>query len=177
MTREQDKSRAGRAKEEYIIRPIGYVSCSHIEQEKTPIQPVYGAGSRARVIVFPEYEEGLDDLVGFSHIYIVFVFHKAGPPDLKVKPYFDNVKRGLFATRSPRRPNPIGFSLVRLIRREKNVLFIEDDDILNGSPVVDIKPFIPRLDSRPDARSGWLENITDSDAGEIGSRMKKEPDK
>ena len=162
---------------EYIIRPIGYVSCSHIEQDKTPIQPVYGAGSRARVIVSPEYEEGLDDLDGFSHIFIVFVFHKAGPPDLKVKPYLENVKRGVFATRSPRRPNPIGFSLVRLIRREKNVLFIEDEDILDGSPVVDIKPFVPRFDCRPDARSGWQENITDLDATEIGSRVKREPGK
>jgi len=172
---EQSEPKEGRASEEYIIRPIGFVSCSHFEEDKTPIQPLYGQGSQARVVVLPEYEEGLDDLNGFSHIFILFIFHKAGPAALKVKPYLESVKRGVFAARSPRRPNPIGLSLVRLIRRERNVLFIEDEDILDGSPVVDIKPFIPRFDTRSDARSGWQDDISDLEAREIGSRSRKEP--
>ncbi|MBN2208988.1 MAG: tRNA (N6-threonylcarbamoyladenosine(37)-N6)-methyltransferase TrmO [Candidatus Coatesbacteria bacterium] len=174
---QQDESTEGRVRGEYTIRPIGYVSCSHVDQDKTPIQPVYGEGCRARVTILPEYEEGLDDLEGFSHIFILFMFHKAGPPTLKVKPYLENTKRGVFATRSPRRPNPVGLSLVRLVRRERNVLFIEDEDILDGSPVVDIKPFIARFDSRSDVRSGWQDSISESDAREVGMRSKKEPGK
>ncbi|MCD6328126.1 tRNA (N6-threonylcarbamoyladenosine(37)-N6)-methyltransferase TrmO [bacterium] len=160
---------------EFVFRPIGYVHCSYVDPAKTPIQPVFGQGSQAKVVVLPEYEEGLDDLDGFSHIFILFVFHKAGPAALKVKPYLESVKRGVFAARSPRRPNPIGFSLVRLVKREGNVLFIEDIDILDGSPVVDIKPFISRFDTRSEARSGWQEEIADTDAEEVGSRRRKEP--
>ncbi len=174
MTSGTDASRDG-GQEEFVFRPIGYVRCDHVDPAKTPIQPVYGQGSQARVVVLPEYEEGLDDLEGFSHIFILFIFHRAGPAALKVKPYLESVKRGVFAARSPRRPNPIGLSLVRLVRREKNVLFIEDEDILDGSPVVDIKPFIPRFDTRSDARSGWQDEISDLDAEEVGSRRRKEP--
>lgn len=174
MTPVTDAAASG-GQEEFVFRRIGYVHCSHVDPAKTPIQPLYGHGSQARVVILPEYEEGLDDLDGFSHIFILFIFHKAGPAALKVKPYLESVKRGVFAARSPRRPNPIGLSLVRLVKREKNVLFVDDVDILDGSPVVDIKPFIPRFDTRSDARSGWQEKISDLDAQEIGSRRSKEP--
>jgi len=163
------------AEKQFVFRPIGYVHCTHTEQDKTPIQPVYSQGSQARVVILPEYEEGLDDLDGFSHIFILYVFHRAGPWALKVKPYLESVKRGVFAARSPRRPNPIGLSLVRLVKRDKSVLFIEEEDILDGTPVLDIKPFIPRFDMRSGARSGWQEEIADSDAQEVGSRKRKEP--
>ena len=93
---------------------------------------------------------------------------------LKVKPPFDDVKRGVFATRSSRRPNRIGLSLVRLLRREGNVLFVESEDILDGTPVLDIKPFIPGYDTADEARSGWLEHIPNSDRQASGCRRKKE---
>ena len=170
----QDRSPQGGG-EEFLLRPIGYVRCDHVDVGRTPLRREDARGCKAKVEVLPEYEEGLDDLQGFSHIFLLFVFDRAGPSALKVKPRVGNVKRGLFATRSPRRPNPIGLSLVRLVKREKNVLFIEDEDLLDGTPIVDIKPFIPGYDTATEARSGWLEQVSDMDAQEIGSRGRKEP--
>ncbi|MBN2209426.1 MAG: tRNA (N6-threonylcarbamoyladenosine(37)-N6)-methyltransferase TrmO [Candidatus Coatesbacteria bacterium] len=176
MTPDKLRRQNEAASQEYVIRPIGYVRCAHVDPSRTPIQPVYGQGCQARVVVLPEYEEGLEDLDGFSHIMTLYVFHRAGPSALRVKPYLEDVERGVFATRSPRRPNGLGLSLVRLVKRERNVLFIEDEDMLDGSPVVDIKPFIARFDTRSDTRSGWQDGISEDDAKEIGSR-RKEPGK
>jgi len=118
--------------EQITFKPIGFVRCTHTDMSTTPVQPVYARGCRARVEILPQYEEGLDDLDGFSHVHVLYHFHKAGPAILKVVPFLDDVPRGTFATRSPWRPNPIGLSLVRLIRRDGNVLFIEDEDTCPG---------------------------------------------
>jgi len=156
--------------QQIVFAPIGYVRCEHTAKSGTPIQPVYANGSRAQIEILPEYEEALDDLDEFSHIYVFFWFHRSGPALLKVVPFLDDVPRGTFATRSPRRPNPIGFSLVRLVSRKGNILFIEDEDMLDGTPVLDIKPFIPRFDYRENVRSGWQENVGEQAAQRRGHK-------
>jgi len=158
------------AAESFQLRPIGYIRCEHKEASATPIQPVYGQGCRARAEIFSEYEDGLRDLDGFSHIYLIYVFHKARSPSLTVTPFLEDVPRGVFATRSPRRPNPIGFSLVRLVKRDKNILFLDEEDMLDGTPILDIKPFIPRFDYRENVRAGWQENVDEEDAKVRGRR-------
>ncbi len=115
-------------------------------------------------------EEGLRDIEGFSHIYLFYVFDRAGEPRLSVVPFLGDAERGVFATRSPRRPNALGMSLVRLVRRAGTVLHVEDVDILDGTPLVDIKPYVRRFDSRGDARSGWHEDVDETSARIRGRR-------
>jgi tRNA-Thr(GGU) m(6)t(6)A37 methyltransferase TsaA len=109
------------------------------------------------VSVFPKYAEGLADLEGFSHILLLYAFHCSKGYELKVKPFLDNKYRGLFATRYPRRPNPIGLSLVRLKSANENILVVEGVDVLNGTPLLDIKPYVPEFDIRTGVRAGWYE--------------------
>lgn len=106
--------------------------------------------------VFPEFAEGLSDLDGFSHIYLIFHLHKSDGYELKVKPFLDTVKRGLFACRAPRRPNQIGLSIVRLERVEENMVHVRDVDMLDGTPLLDIKPFVEEFDAREKIKTGWL---------------------
>jgi tRNA-Thr(GGU) m(6)t(6)A37 methyltransferase TsaA len=109
------------------------------------------------VEIFPEFEEGLQDLGGFSHIILLYHFHMATGYRLKVVPFLDTKPRGLFATRAPKRPNPIGLSVVRLVGIEKSLISIQDVDLLNGTPVLDIKPYVPEFDELTQVRTGWLE--------------------
>ena len=150
--------------------PIGVIHSPHTEPEKTPAQPKFAKGIEGRVEVFPEYAEGLEDLDGFSHVFLVFHFHECGEPKLKFKPYLDDVERGVFATRAPCRPNPIGFSVCRLVSREGNILRVEDVDILDGTPLLDIKPVVDRFDRHEDLRCGWMDEIEDEQAGKRGLR-------
>jgi len=166
-----ERPKGKRVEQRFELQPIGYIRCDHRETRTTPIQPVYAEGCCARAEILPEYEEGLRDLEGFSHIYIIYYFHKAGPQSLTVTPFLDDVPRGVFSTRSPRRPNPIGFSLVRLVKREANVLFLDEEDMLDGTPIVDIKPFIPRFDYRENARAGWQEHVEEDVAQRRGRRQ------
>jgi tRNA-Thr(GGU) m(6)t(6)A37 methyltransferase TsaA len=155
---------------EIVLRPIGVIRSPHTVPEDTPIQPVFAEGVRGRVELEPEFEEGLKDIEGFSHIYLIFSFDRAGEPRLSVTPYLGDEERGVFATRSPRRPNGLGISLVRLVGREGTVLHIEDVDVLDGTPLLDIKPYIGRYDSREDARSGWQDAVDDETARRLGRR-------
>jgi len=142
--------------DEIIFRPIGTVHSPFKEPTGTPIQASAAPESQGVVEVFPEYQEGLQDLDGFSHIYLVYHFHLSQGFSLKVKPFLDDRPRGLFATRAPARPNPIGISIVRLDRIEGNRLFIREMDIVDGAPLLDIKPYVPGFDHRPGAASGWV---------------------
>jgi tRNA-Thr(GGU) m(6)t(6)A37 methyltransferase TsaA len=128
--------------------------------EGTPIQATGAKGFAGRIEIFPEYTAGLADLAGFSHIYILYHFHLSKKFSLKVKPFLDNQKRGLFATRAPSRPNPIGLSVVRLIRIKNNHLEILDVDVIDGTPLLDIKPYVPDFDIRKVDRFGWVEKKT-----------------
>lgn len=145
---------------EIVFKPIGTVHSPFNEPPGTPIQPGAAAEIQGLVEVFPEYREGLTDLEGFSHIILLYSFHLAQGFSLRVKPFLDEQKRGLFATRAPARPNPIGISTVRLERVEGTRLHIREVDIVDGTPLLDIKPYVPRFDRRDGATSGWLaENL------------------
>ncbi len=139
--------------------PIGVIHSDHLEPEQTPIQPFFAKGCLGLAEIFTDYAEGLKDIDGFSHLILLYGFHKSSSTSLIVRPYLDDADRGIFATRHPCRPNPIGLSIVRLIRREGVLLFLEDVDILDGTPLLDIKPFFPQYDVPEGARAGWAENI------------------
>lgn len=138
--------------------PIGVVHSPFTSLEGMPIQPSRARGVQATVEVYPRFEEGLEDLDGFSHITLLCHFHRAKDYRLKVVPFLDTQLRGLFSTRAPSRPNPIGLSVVRLLRIEENILSIQDVDLLDGTPVLDIKPYVNEFDERDDLRMGWLEH-------------------
>ncbi|MDY6792895.1 MAG: tRNA (N6-threonylcarbamoyladenosine(37)-N6)-methyltransferase TrmO [Thermodesulfobacteriota bacterium] len=137
--------------------PIGRIRTPFKTPAGTPIQPAGSGGMKAEVEVFSEYAEGLADLEGFSHIILIYLFHLAKEYKLKVKPFLDNQLHGLFATRAPARPNPIGVSVVRLVRINDAVLHIEDIDVVDQTPLLDIKPYIPEFDIRKADRIGWIE--------------------
>ena len=143
--------------EEIVYKPIGVIRTPFKSPVGVPIQPSAGKGIKGLVEVFPEYIEGLKDLEGFSHIILIYHFHLVKKSLLRVIPYMDDEPRGVFATRAPARPNPIGISIVKLIKIEKNKLYVEDIDIVDGTPLLDIKPYVPEFDYRPKVRIGWLE--------------------
>lgn len=122
-------------------KSIGIIRREHVEAERTSMQPAYARGSKGQAEIFREFEDGLCDLEGFSHIYLIYHFNKAGPAKLKVKPSRQDTERGIFSTRAPLRPNAVGLSIVELLRREKNILFLDEVDILDGTPLLDIKPY------------------------------------
>lgn len=140
-----------------LMHPIGVIHSPFTDKDQTPIQ---ASRSQATgfVEIYPEYVEGLQDLEGFSHIILFYVFHESTGYSLHVKPFLDDQERGLFATRYPARPNPIGFSVVRLISQIGSVLEVEGVDMLDGTPLLDIKPYVPDFDIRTDVRSGWYES-------------------
>ncbi|MGD8997688.1 MAG: tRNA (N6-threonylcarbamoyladenosine(37)-N6)-methyltransferase TrmO [Anaerolineae bacterium] len=138
-------------------KPIGVVHSPFKEPKGTPIQPPSAEGVAGTVEVFLEYVEGLMDLDGFSHIILLYHFHLSRTSSLRVKPYMDDEVHGVFAMRGPSRPNPIGLSIVRLVRVEGPVLHIRDVDIVDGTPVLDIKPYVPQFDARDVERIGWLD--------------------
>jgi len=139
-------------------KPIGIIHSPLKEPRDTPIQPVFARDIKGAVEMFPEYTEGLDDLEGFSHIILIYNFHLSKEFSLKVKPYLDSELRGVFATRAPARPNPIGISVVRLLKVEGEKLYIQDVDIIDGTPLLDIKPYVPEFDIRETEKIGWLES-------------------
>ena len=138
-------------------KPIGVIHSPFKEPKGTPIQPAGAKGIDGMVEVFPEYAEGLEDIEGFSHIILIYHFHLSKKSSLRVKPYMDNEPHGVFAMRGPSRPNPIGISAVRLVRVEENILHIQDVDIVDGTPLLDIKPYVPEFDIREVEKTGWLE--------------------
>ena len=140
------------------LEPIGVVHSPFTEPVGVPVDPVYAADVNGTVVVFPDYQAGLKDLDGFSHLILLFHCHRANKFSLKVFPFMDSVPRGVFATRAPSRPNSIGLSIVRLLSRSENILTIQEVDILDGTPLLDIKPYIEDFDVRRNTRKGWLEN-------------------
>ena len=142
------------------FQPIGLIRSPFTRKDQTPIQP-YRSRAEGQVLLLPDYEAGLDGLEAFSHIILLYFFHHAEPGyDLVVTPYLDEGLHGLFATRYPRRPNPIGLSVVRLVRRKGHILHVDGIDVLDGTPLLDIKPYVPPFDAFPDATMGWLEGRT-----------------
>jgi tRNA-Thr(GGU) m(6)t(6)A37 methyltransferase TsaA len=142
---------------DFQLRQIGIIRTPFTEKSETPIQ---ASRSQAKgvVEVFPEYADGLQDLEGFSHIILLYAFHESNGYSLLVKPFLDDQLRGLFATRYPARPNPIGLSVVRLVARKNILLQVEGMDMLDGTPLLDIKPYVPDFDVRTGTRTGWYES-------------------
>ena len=139
---------------EIIMRPIGEIHTPFIEKRDAPIQPTRST-ARGQVEVYPAYVDGLRDLEGFSHIILLYVFHRSDNYTLRVTPFLDDQERGLFATRYPARPNPIGLSIVRLLAIHDHRLEIKGADMLDGTPLLDIKPYVPDFDVRTDVHTGW----------------------
>ena len=137
--------------------PIGVIHSQFEGLECTPIQPAGARGINGSVEVFPQYAEGLKDVEGFSHIILIYHFHLSGESSLTAKPYMDTESHGVFAMRGPSRPNSIGISVVRLVKVEENILRIQDVDIVDGTPLLDIKPYVPEFDIRDVENIGWLE--------------------
>lgn len=141
------------------LTPIGHVRSAQVTHHEAPRQSGLGRGSEGRIELVQGMQNGLPDLDGFSHLWVLFWCHLARGRPLQVQPPRDRRKRGVFATRSPQRPNPIGLSCVRLLRIEKRVLHIADHDLLDGTPVLDLKPYLPYCDSVPDARMGYVATL------------------
>lgn len=148
--------------------PIGVIRSSHMTKEGVPIQSSGAGGCHGSVILKEQFVEGLEDLEDFSHLILIYHFHRSTGYSLKPTPFMDSRPRGLFSTRAPRRPNSIGISVVRLVRIHENVLEIENVDILDGTPLLDIKPYVPQFDIFEVEKTGWLENKSDR-MGEIRS--------
>jgi tRNA-Thr(GGU) m(6)t(6)A37 methyltransferase TsaA len=141
----------------FIVSPIGTIHTPFDDLEGMPIQPSGAADVIGTIVVDKEFEQGLTDLEGFSHIILLYHLHQSKGFNLMVKPFLDNQKRGLFSTRAPRRPNPIGLSIVQLIKREGNELTVKGIDVLDNTPLIDIKPYVPGFDAKEVTAVGWLE--------------------
>jgi tRNA-Thr(GGU) m(6)t(6)A37 methyltransferase TsaA len=140
-----------------VYQPIGVIHSPFRDQEGMPIQPAGAQGIPGWIEINDNYTEGLRNLEGFSHIILLYHFHLSNGYDLELTPFLDNATRGLFATRAPRRPNPIGLSVVKLLEMEGKIIKIENIDIVDGTPLLDIKPYVPAFDAFSDATSGWVQ--------------------
>jgi tRNA-Thr(GGU) m(6)t(6)A37 methyltransferase TsaA len=139
-----------------IWEPVGTIESPFPEPEGTPIQPSRARGARGRVRVDARYQEALADLEGFERIWLLYWLHRAPEVRLRVRPFLDARERGLFATRAPARPVPLGMSAVRLLGIRDGVLEVEDIDVVDGTPLLDIKPYVPEFDAFPESRAGWF---------------------
>jgi tRNA-Thr(GGU) m(6)t(6)A37 methyltransferase TsaA len=138
-------------------RPIGVIHTPFQTLQGMPIQPTGARRAAGQVELLPEFAEGLQDLDGFSHIILIYHFHQVHEMQLTLTPFLDSQVHGVFATRAPKRPNPIGLSIVKLVRVQENLLFVEDIDVLDQTPLLDIKPYVPEFDQPAETRVGWLE--------------------
>ena len=141
-----------------VCNPIGIIYSPYGSPEGTPIQPVFSKGAKGRVEIFPDYRAGLVDLEGFSHIHLIYFMHLVEGFSLTCTPFLDTRPHGIFATRAPCRPNPIGFSVVELLGIDGGILTIGGVDIVDGTPLLDIKPYVSDFDALRDVRNGWYEH-------------------
>lgn len=141
---------------EFVMRPIGIIYSPFTDKAQTPFQPTRSQAV-GRVEVFQKFAEGLQGLEDFSHLILLYVFHQSNGYSLQVQPFLDDKLHGLFTTRYPCRPNPIGLSIVRLLARRGNILEIEGVDVLDGTPLLDIKPYVPDFDVRTNVKTGWYD--------------------
>lgn len=137
---------------------IGTIHTPYRTAQGTPIQPRFGAGVEASIVVRDEYGSALQDIEGFERLWLLYWLDRAGPFAPLVVPYRDDQPHGLFATRSPARPNPIGLSVVRFLARNGNVLRVADIDVRDGTPLLDIKPYVPQVDAHPQSKAGWFDS-------------------
>ena len=142
---------------EIKIKPIGIIYTPYKEAKGMPIQGRFKKEAIGTIEVFPEYQQGLKDIEGFSHLILIYYFHKAKEEKITGKPFLEDEEHGIFAIRSPMRPNRIGFSIVKLENVKDNVIMFSEVDILDGTPLLDIKPYVKHFDSRNNVKNGWIE--------------------
>lgn len=140
------------------LKPIGIIHSPFHSLSEMPIQPAGSYGEEGILEILPDYVVGLRDLDGFSHLYAIYFFHKAQDWKPLVIPFLDDVERGIFATRAPKRPNPVGLSLLEILSVKENLVRVKNIDILDGTPLLDIKPFVPQFEPAEGIRIGWLES-------------------
>jgi tRNA (adenine37-N6)-methyltransferase len=138
------------------VEPIGVIRSPFREKDECPIQPLYARDSIGRVDVFPRFAPALKDIELFSHIFLIYAFHRAGDVELVRPTFLDDEPHGVFASRHPCRPNGIGLSIVQLLGRSGEVLTVRGIDVLDGTPLIDIKPYVHRFDAIDDANDGWV---------------------
>jgi len=144
------------------LEPIGIIHTPYKQRKGMPIQPAGADGAKGIVEVFEKFKAGLKDVDGFSHIILIYEFHHSQGFELEVIPFMDTKSHGVFATRAPKRPNSIGISTVKVKRVEDCNIYVENVDILNGTPLLDIKPYVPEFDIYKDVCAGWLEKETNN---------------
>lgn len=144
--------------DEIVFQPIGTIHSLFKEMQGMPIQGALLPECQGTIEIDPEYAEGLKDIEGFSHLIVLYHFHRASGYDLVARPFLDKQVHGIFTIRGPRRPNPIGITVVRLLKKVENILYIGGVDMVDGTPVLDIKPYFPDVDAHPDAKTGWMGN-------------------
>lgn len=165
------------------LTPIGTIRSPFREGAGTPIQPAFADGAEGEVVIEEAFAAALDDIEGFDRVWLVYWLDRAGPFRPRVVPYRDTREHGLFATRSPARPNPLGLSVVRLLGRDGRTLRVADLDVLDGTPLLDLKPYVPEFDAHPGARAGWFDTtrsdrrVADARFHADDPREVKEPDR
>ena len=168
----------------FEIKPIGVIHSPFREAQGAPIQPVFAPDTQFEAELLPEYLDGLRDLAGFERVWLIYWFDRAPAARLVVVPFRDSTERGLFATRAPCRPVPLGLSCVRLLGIRGKLLICSGADILDGTPLLDIKPYVSEFDAFPNSRAGWFDGSPESrthaddrfDPGEAGSKRDEIPD-
>jgi tRNA-Thr(GGU) m(6)t(6)A37 methyltransferase TsaA len=141
----------------YSLNPIGIIHSPFSQPAGTPIQPSRANGAKGTVLIDAAFREGLRDLEGIERIWLIYYFHQAPPGQLLVRPFLDTTLRGVFATRSPARPTPLGMSVVQLLSVHEGRLEVADIDVLDRTPLLDIKPYVPEFDSFPGSKAGWFD--------------------
>ncbi len=147
--------------DEIKYKSIGIIHTPFTEKDNTPIQGCFAPKSKGQVEIYPEYMEGLKNIEGFPHIILLYHFHKAEGYTLMVKPFLDKDKKGVFACRYFNRPNPIGLSIVKLYKVSGNILEVGEVDMLDGTPLLDVKPYVPEFDIREKTESGWYQHASE----------------
>ncbi|MBL4914343.1 tRNA (N6-threonylcarbamoyladenosine(37)-N6)-methyltransferase TrmO [Shewanella schlegeliana] len=155
-----------------IFDTIGYAQTAYKTINDMPIQGVGIADNLAQIVIDKSLQPGLQDLAEFSHIYVIFHLHKMSEPALTVIPFLDTKPHGIFATRSPKRPNPIGLSIAEIDHIEDNIIYVKDIDLLDGTPILDIKPYIQAFDNIKNTRDGWYEQGMDPKKTRSDGRFK-----
>ena len=148
---------------EIKYRPIGVIHTPFKKAGDAPIQGILAPGSKGKIEIYPEFTGGLRDIEGFSHLILLYHFHQSTGFSLTAKPFLDKETKGIFATRYFARPNSIGLTIVRLEKVSGNVLEISEIDMLDGTPLLDIKPYVPDFDCRTDVKDGWYRNCSERD--------------
>ena len=141
-----------------IYSPVGIIHTKFHDKKDAPIQGVFAKDARGEIEIFKQYADGLEDIEGFSHLILIYHFHRSDGHSLISTPFLDDESHGIFSIRHFNRPNPVGLSIVKLENVNENILEISEVDILDGTPLLDLKPFVPFFDHRDNAKTGWLSN-------------------